>query len=403
MTRQLTAASRRPSPTLGPRASFWVSAAIVCHTLWTSAAPAMAYPLLAAQWRLTPTVTMAIFAIYPILVVSTLVAFGDLSDHIGRRAAMLLGLAASALGVLLFALAPNVGWVFAGRAMMGVGVGLSASPSTAAMVEFSAPGRAKQANAVTTASQSVGYAGALLVGGALIQYAPLPTRLSFWLLLALIVALFVAAWFLPRRAGAAATPWRFRAPFVPRDLLGRFSVSALAVTAAYTLGALFLSLGAQVARDLVGSSNVLVNGAALSLFAVASGLCGVAARPLSSRVLIGVGGVASATAMVLLALSASERALPVFLVAVALAGVGYSLLFLGGLDRLERAIPAKRRGAILSALYLAAYLAMGAVALFLGVVATAQGLKTALDVGAAILGVLGLLAALLARSAADAP
>ncbi len=46
---------------------------------------------------------------------------------------------------------------------------------------------------------------------------------------------------------------------------------------------------------------------------------------------------------------------------------------------------------------------MGAVALFLGVVATAQGLKTALDVGAAILGVLGLLAALLARSAADAP
>ena len=31
--------------TLGRRASFWVTAAVVAHTLWTSAAPSMTYPL----------------------------------------------------------------------------------------------------------------------------------------------------------------------------------------------------------------------------------------------------------------------------------------------------------------------------------------------------------------------
>src|ERR1700733_9969317 len=123
--------------TLGQRASFWVAAAVVVHTLWTSAAPAMTYPLYASEWHLTPTATTAIFSAYPLLVVTVLICFGDLSDYLGRRKTMLLGLGASLVGVLLFAVAPNVYWLFLGRAFMGIGVGLSAAPSAAAMVEFS--------------------------------------------------------------------------------------------------------------------------------------------------------------------------------------------------------------------------------------------------------------------------
>ncbi len=55
--------------TLGQPASFWVAAAVVAHTIWTSAAPAMTYPLYAAEWGLNTTQTAAIFAIYPIVVV----------------------------------------------------------------------------------------------------------------------------------------------------------------------------------------------------------------------------------------------------------------------------------------------------------------------------------------------
>src|ERR1700722_20668104 len=98
--------------TLGQRASFWVAASVVVHTLWTSAAPAMTYPLYASEWHLAPAVITAIFAVYPLLVVGVLIAFGDLSDYIGRRTTMLLGLGASLVGVLLFAIAPNVYWIF---------------------------------------------------------------------------------------------------------------------------------------------------------------------------------------------------------------------------------------------------------------------------------------------------
>ena len=194
-----------------------------------------------------------IFAIHPIVVVSVLTIFGDLSDHIGRRLTMLLGLGASLLGVLSFALAPDVVWLFVGRALMGVGVGLSAGPSTAAMVEFSAPGQSRSASSITTVAQAAGYVLAFLVGGGLIQYAPYPTYLRFWLLCIVLAGLFGATWFLPR-GPTNPTPgsWRLRTPCIPRGVRATFAVSATAVTTAYTHGVLILSLGSQVPKDLVG-------------------------------------------------------------------------------------------------------------------------------------------------------
>src|SRR5882672_2114074 len=184
---------------LGRRASLLVSAGVVSHTLWTSAAPALTYGLYAREWHLTHTVTAAIFAIYPISVVVMLVGFGSISDHIGRRATMLAGLLASLIGTVLFAVAPDVWWVFAGRALMGIGVGLAASPSTAAILEFTSPERAKSAALVTTmGAQAIGFAAALLLGGALTEYGPWPTRLCFWILALFLIVLLIGTCLLPR-------------------------------------------------------------------------------------------------------------------------------------------------------------------------------------------------------------
>jgi predicted MFS family arabinose efflux permease len=377
------------APTLGQRASFWVSAGVVTHTFWTSAAPAMTYPLYAHEWNLTPTVITAIFAIYPIVVVAVLICFGELSDYIGRRATMLFGLGTSLLGVLCFAVAPSVFWLFVGRMLMGLGVGLSAGPSTAAMVEFSPPGQTKRAGSITTAAQAAGFAIALLLGGALIQYAPLPTRLSFWVLFGVLAALFIATWMLPRpSASKTLDQWRFRTPSIPLELRKAFAVSAAAVTTAYTHGVLILSLGSQVAHDLVGSSNVLINGAALSLFAILTGVFGIIGKPLPPRTAMTLGAFASVVSMALLALAVAHHDLLIFLAATSTAGVGYSLLFLGGLEVINLAAPPEHRGGILSALYLLAYLSLGVVALTLGKVATVWGLNLAIDLGAATIALL---------------
>src|SRR5580693_7887612 len=218
----------------GRRASLLVSAGVVGHTLWTSAAPALTYGLYAQEWHLTHTVTAGIFAIYPIVVVVMLVSFGGISDQIGRRTTMLAGLWASLAGALLFAVAPDVWWVFAGRALMGVGVGLAASPSTAASLEFTSPERAKSAASVTMGAQAIGFATALLLGGALTQYGPWPTRLCFWVLAVFLIVLLIGTWLLPRHTpGGRDGDWRSRMPSVPKHVRRAFAMTSTAMVAAY--------------------------------------------------------------------------------------------------------------------------------------------------------------------------
>jgi predicted MFS family arabinose efflux permease len=369
---------------LGCRASLLVSVGVVIHTLWTSAAPALTYRLYAEEWHLAPTITAGIFAVYPITVVVILVSFGGISDQIGRRATMLAGLFASLIGALLFAVAPDVWWVFAGRALMGIGVGLAASPSTAAILEFTSPEHAKSAASVTMGAQAIGFVAALLLGGALTEYGPWPTRLCFWVLALFLIVLLIGTWFLPRHTpGDAGGEWRSRMPSVPKHVRRAFAVSSTAMVAAYTFGVLVLSLGGQVEHDLIGSPNAFVNSAVLSLFPIVMGAIGTIARTLLPRTALIVGALVSGLGMVLLILAVNLRDLAIYLLATAAAGGAYSLLFVGGLQVISAVAPERNRGGILSALYLLGYLSMGALALVLGAIATARGLSLAVDLGAA--------------------
>ena len=377
-------AGREAPRELSQRASFWISAGVVAHTLWTSAAPTMTYRLYARDWNLSNQVTTAIFAIYPIVVVTVLVLFGNLSQALGRRVTMLLGLMASLAGVVVFGAASNVTWLLLGRAFMGIGVGLSAGPSTAALPDFSPAHRVRFASSVATAAQAFGMTASLLVGGALAQYAPYPTRLCFVLLAGLLSALLVGAWSLPRDVGAhAGKAWRPVLPSIPRGSLGVFAVSLGSLASAYTHGAIFLSLGGQVAHDLVGSSNALVNGAVLALFPVFLGLAGILARQIDIRRAMTTGAATSVLGMALLAGAVATRSLTLLLFATAVAGAGYGLQVAGGLAVIGHRISSATRASFLSVILLVAYFSMGGVALVLGAVATEWSLRIAVYLGAA--------------------
>ncbi|MET0726363.1 MAG: MFS transporter, partial [Leifsonia sp.] len=275
---------------LSERGSFWTAASVAGLALWASGAPTVVYPLYAEAWDLQPAVTTAIFAVYPIVLVPVLVIFGNLSDVIGRRAVILMGLAALGTGSVVFGFAPDLTWVFIGRALMGVGVGLSLSPATAAMVEFGGRDGAHRAGSATTAATATGLALATIIGGALVQYAPAPMHLGFWVLTAVTVLVGIAAFLLPRQVRDEANrPWRPRLPRMPRDGRSAFIAGTLGVSAAYAMGAIFLALGAQIARELVQSDNAFVDGAVISLSAVAIGVVAVLARPLRPRLAVTIG------------------------------------------------------------------------------------------------------------------
>jgi len=282
---------------------------------------------------------------------------------------------------------------------MGIGVGLAASPSTAAVLEFSSPERARSAASVTMAAQAIGFAAALLFGGALTEYGPWPTRLCFWVLVLFLIVLLIGTWLLPRHtSGGASGDWRSRLPSIPKDGRRAFAVSSTAMVAAYTFGVLVLSLGGQVEHDLIGSPNAFLNGAVLSFFPAVMGTTGIIGRSLSPRMALIIGALISALGMMLLILAVNLRDLVIYLLATAAAGGAYGLLFVGGLQVIVAATPERNRGGILSALYLLSYLSMGALALVLGAVATTRGLGLAVDLGAAAIILMNVATLVLARN-----
>jgi MFS family permease len=381
---------------LGRRASLAISAIVAGHTLWASAAPALTYRLYAQEWHLSYTATTAVFTIFPIAIVTVLVGFGGISDQIGRRAAMLLGLGASLIGAVLFATAPNFWWVLAGRALTGVGVGLTVGPSTAAILEFSSNRNPGRAASVALIAQAAGFASALLLGGALTEYGPWPTRLCFWVFAGLLAAAMIMLRFLPRhtiaapRAAEGAGGWRSRIPFVPKHMRRAFTMTSTATMVAYSISVPVLSLGGQVEHDLIGSSNALVNGAVTALFAIVFGPAGIVAKRFSSRAALIVGAAAALLAVSLLVLAVYRRDLVVYFMAMAAAGAGYAFLFFGSVQLVNATAPPHHRGSVLSALYLVGYLSVVVLAVALGVIATTWGLGLAVDLGAAAIAVLSL-------------
>lgn len=370
------------------RASFWISGAVVAIALWTSACPTMVYPLYQHDWNLTTTTVAWIFAAYPLALVPVLIIFGNLSDHIGRRLSMLIGLSAQILGVLAFAFAPDITWLFAGRALMGLGVGLSISPASVAMVEFSSTDSRARVGAITTAVSSAGIALAMLIGGALTEYAPFPLRLNFWVLALVILAVGALVWRIPHHTeGETDQTWRTRPIIIPRGVRAVFAVGSLAFASSFLLGAIVLPLGAQIAHQLARSSNALITGSLLSVFAACIAAFSLMAQRLNMWVLIALGALGSLIAVWLFVLTGATHSLAVFFLASGCAGAAYAFDYAGGLSVFTSYAAPHHRASMVSGGFLVGYVTQSLSAPFVGWLATEHGLMTGLLVGSMVFSV----------------
>jgi LacY proton/sugar symporter len=71
-----------------PRAAaFWVVAGVLFLLLFAAGAPAPLYGVYQAQWRFSATTLTAVFGVYALGVLVTLLVFGAVSDYLGRRRA----------------------------------------------------------------------------------------------------------------------------------------------------------------------------------------------------------------------------------------------------------------------------------------------------------------------------
>src|SRR6202167_3833106 len=166
--------SRRTAPS---RAAFWLVAGVLCLLFFAAGAPTPLYGIYRAQLGSSATTLTAVFAIYALVLLLTLLVFGSVSDYLGRRPVVLTALVVTAGAYAVFLTANSVGLLFAARALQGVGVGIATGALGAALIDLR-PGRSGLAPLITAAAPALGLGVGALGTGALAQYGPAPRSRS---------------------------------------------------------------------------------------------------------------------------------------------------------------------------------------------------------------------------------
>jgi MFS family permease len=250
--------SRRIAPL---QSAFWLVAGVLCLLFFAAGTPSPLYGIYRAQLRFSATTLTAVFAIYAVVLLLTLLVFGSVSDYLGRRRVIFAALTVTAGACAVFLAAHSVGLLFAARALQGLAVGTATGALGGALIDLQPEGSGL-APLVTTAAPLLGLGAGALGTSALAQYGPAPTRLVWWLLLGATVAAAAAILAIPetgtRRAGVLAS-LRPRVG-VPRQARASFATAAPCMIAVWALSGLYQSLGPSLAAQVTGSADLLWGG-----------------------------------------------------------------------------------------------------------------------------------------------
>jgi EmrB/QacA subfamily drug resistance transporter len=131
----------------------------------------VALPSLVRQLDATTTNLQWIVDAYTLVFAALILAAGSLSDRVGRKGVLLLGLAVFALGSLAGALSDSPGQLIASRAVMGLGAA-GIFPATLSLIANVFSERAERARAIGLwgATTGVGVAAGPILGGWLLEH-----------------------------------------------------------------------------------------------------------------------------------------------------------------------------------------------------------------------------------------
>ncbi len=134
----------------------------------------------------------ATFSLALLVMASSTLVYGALSDRHGRRPVLLIGLGLFCLGTLLSALAGSVEMLLAGRLIQGLGAGCGLTLARAIARDRFGVGRLVKVIAYLTMATTLGSSFSPLVGGLLVD--SLGWRSVLWFALLAGVAIMFAAW-----------------------------------------------------------------------------------------------------------------------------------------------------------------------------------------------------------------
>ncbi|MFZ5851633.1 MAG: MFS transporter, partial [Actinomycetota bacterium] len=128
----------------------------------------LTYPALRTEFAATLGAVEWVSLVYLLVLVALLVPVGRAADSWGRKRLYLQGFVVFTVASALSALAPNLGWLVAFRALQAVGAALLQANSVALVTTSVPPARVRTALGVQAAAQALGLALGPTLGGLLV-------------------------------------------------------------------------------------------------------------------------------------------------------------------------------------------------------------------------------------------
>jgi predicted MFS family arabinose efflux permease len=361
-----------------PRAvAFWILAGLFLMLFFASAAASPLYPVYQAQFRFSAATLTAVFAVYVLVLLVTLLFFGSVSDYLGRLPVIIAALVLSVAGCAVFLAAHDTSALFIARSLQGVATGLASGPIGAALIDLQPPS-SQRAPLVTSAFSTLGLALGALTTSALVQYAPAPTRLIWWALLALFAAgiLAVLAMAEPgtRRPGALASLQPRIA--VPRQARATFAGAVPCLVATWALSGLYLSLGPALAAQETGSPNLLWGGLVIFLLCGTGAAADFALSGISPRAAMLTGCLFLLMGVAATFVAIATTTAVAFLTGTAVAGVGFGLAFQGAFRMITTLATPDQQAGLVTAIFAVGYFGFSVPALIAGIATTRFGLHS---------------------------
>lgn len=379
MTTVLETSQSTPTRTRAlPRAAaFWLVAATTAALLAASSAPSPLYPVLQKEFGFSSLTLTAIFAVYVLALLISLLTVGRLSDHVGRRPVLAVSLVVEAASMALFLGADGVGWLVAARIVQGFATGAAVGVLGAYLLDLQPGDGSRLGSLVNSVAPTSGLGLGAIVTGVLVEYAPHPTRLVFAILTALFVLLALLVAVLPetvtREPGALAA-LRPQVAVPPRARRA-FAAAVPTMVSTWALGGLMLSVGGSLLGAVFGVTNHAAVGVVIGLFAGSGAAAALATRDLQPAPMTRLGTSALVAGVALFIVALAATSLVVFVVAAVVAGAGFGSAFLGALRSLTQLAEPHERAALLSAVYVVSYLAFSIPAFVAGLLITHVGLR----------------------------
>lgn len=371
-------------PRLGDRTAFALLASAALTLLASSSVPTPLYATYQARWDFSDLTVTVIFGVYAVAVLASLLVFGSLSDHIGRRPMLIAGLGMQVPVMVLFAFAGNLDVLLVARVLQGLATGSALGAIGAGLVDLH-PTRGPVANA---SALMAGTASGSLLSALFVQLLPAPTELVYIVMsgVFLMQAMGVA---LIRETSARVTgARRSLAPKLelPAQVRGELIVAAPILIAVWTLGGFYASLGPSLAQLVAGDHSMILGGAALFLLAGSGSLAVLRFHHVEARRLALLGAVAIITGSGLLLAGVASHSLVLFALGIFPAGAGFGAGFQGGLRTVVTKAEPHQRSGVISVVYVISYLSLGLPAIIAGTLVVHSSLsQVAEELGAAVI------------------